>query len=205
MGALGVGTTFGHQAPYCLSGMVKFCLRSATSFGMDGRRLYQAGVMVGKCSPDWEAASVRWGEGTVRVGGVNHNDKALRKGRRCTKWSGRRPTWSVPADPHQVGWEKGLWIPTAVRMTGGGVNDNDKALRKGRRRAGWTARRPTWSVPADPLQVGWGKGLWIPTAVRMTGGGVDDNDEALRKGRRCTRWSGRRPTWSVPADPLQVG
>ena len=34
-------------------------------------------------------------------------------------WSGRCSAWGVPADPHQVGWEKGLWIPTSVRMTGG--------------------------------------------------------------------------------------
>ena len=33
-------------------------------------------------------------------------------------WKGRRPTRSIPADPHQVGWEEGLWIPAAARMTG---------------------------------------------------------------------------------------
>ena len=35
----------------------------ATSFGMDGGRLYQAGVMVERCSRDWEAASVNGEDG----------------------------------------------------------------------------------------------------------------------------------------------
>ena len=94
-----------------------------------------------------------------------------------------RPTRSVPADPHQVGASKGLWIPTVVRKTGVEVNDDDKALRRGRRRAGWTGRSPIWSVPSDPHQVGASKGLWIPAAVRKTGVGVDDDDKALRIGR----------------------
>ena len=29
-----------------------------------------------------------------------------------------------------------------------------------------------WNIPADTNQVGWGKGLWIPAAARMTGVGV---------------------------------
>ena len=37
MGPLGVGTTFGHYAPCCLSGMVNFCLRSFYKL-RDGRR-----------------------------------------------------------------------------------------------------------------------------------------------------------------------
>ena len=41
------------------------------------------------------------------------------EGRKRAGWSGRRPIWSVPEDPHQVGASKGLWIPTAVRMTVG--------------------------------------------------------------------------------------
>ena len=162
----------------------------------------------------------------------DHASRQLSQPRRAG-WTGRRPTWSVPVDPHQVGWEKGLWIPTAVRMTGVGVNDNpdapggqagvlpgeflqtrirldgrraldshcgendggddyEKALRGGRRRAGWS----TWSVPVDPHQVGWEKGLWIPTAVRMTGGGGYDDDEALRKRRR---WIGL--SHAVPSSP----
>ena len=36
------------------------------------------------------------------------------------------------------------------------------------RRTGWTGRRPTWNIPADTHQVGWGKGLWIPAAARIT-------------------------------------
>ena len=32
--------------------------------------------------------------------------------------------WNIPADTHQVGWGKGLWIPAAARMTG----DNRKTL-----------------------------------------------------------------------------
>ena len=118
-------------------------------------------------------------------------------------WSSRCSAWGVPADPHQVGWEKGLWIPTSVRMTGGspgshmrmkmacfhsnpesllsptpvilaaaGIQSPDHApgLLCQLRRAGWSGRCSAWGVPADPHQVGWEKGLWIPTAVRMTGG-----------------------------------
>ena len=59
-------------------------------YGRDGF----PGLGSGKC---------QMGEGTIRVRGVNDNDKALRKGRRRTEWSGRRPTWSVPADTFQVG------------------------------------------------------------------------------------------------------
>ena len=35
-------------------------------------------------------------------------------------WTGRHPTWTIPVDPHRVGWETGLWIPAAARMTGVG-------------------------------------------------------------------------------------
>ena len=48
---------------------------------------------------------------------LNHTPRPLCQIRHA-KWTGRRPTNTIPADPHQVEWEKGLWIPTAVRMTG---------------------------------------------------------------------------------------
>ena len=113
---------FSYQALYCLSGMVKFCLRPLTSSGMHRGRLTRAGVMVGMCSATWEAASVMRGAAeTIRVRGVNDNDEALRKGRRLTGWTARRPTWSGSSVPDQVGALKGLWIPTAVRKTGVGL------------------------------------------------------------------------------------
>ena len=58
-----------------------------------------------------------------------------------------------------------------VILAAAGIQSPDHAPRRlcQLRRAGWTGRRPSWTIPADPHQVGWEKGLWIPAAARMTG------------------------------------
>ena len=67
------------------------------------------------------------------------------------------------------------------------------------RRAGWTGRRPTWNIPADTHQVGWGKGLWIPAAARMTGVGVKMGSRfLLRQERRGIRLSSKTLAVGLP-------
>ena len=58
-----------------------------------------------------------------------------------------------------------------IILAAAGIQSPDHAPRRlcQLRRAGWTARRPSWTIAADPHQVGWEKGLWIPAAARMTG------------------------------------
>ena len=88
------------------------------------------------------------------------------------RWVIRLTSYLESSCRHASGWMRERTLDSHCGENDGAVggNDDDKALRKGRRRTEWTGRRPTWSVPADPLQVGWEKGLWIPTAVRMTEG-----------------------------------
>ena len=54
-----------------------------------------------------------------RRAGIQNPDHAPRRlcQLRRAGCTGRRRPWTIPADPHQVGWEKGLWIPAAARMT----------------------------------------------------------------------------------------
>ena len=60
--------------------------------------------------------------------------------------------------------------PTPVILAAAGIQSPDHAPRRSCRlgRAAGTGRRPTWTIPADPRQVGWEKRLWIPAAARIT-------------------------------------
>ena len=74
--------------------------------------------------------------------------------------------------PHsRRGQPEAVLSPTPVILAAAGIQSPDHAPRRLSRlgRAEWTGRRPTWTIPADPRQVGWEKGLWIPAAARMTG------------------------------------
>ena len=77
---------------------------------------------------------------------------------------------------NRVGASKGLWIPTAVRMTGmGRFNSGSKTLYAG---AG-NACPPTLSYLRCHNRVGASKRLRIPTAVRLTGVGRFNTAERL--------------------------
>ena len=92
----------------------------------------------------------------LAAAGIQSPDHAPRRLCRLgrAEGTGRRPTWTIPADPRQVGWERGLWIPAAARMTGD---------------LGW--ERGLWIPAAARMtgDLGWERGLWIPAAARMTG------------------------------------
>ena len=68
------------------------------------------------------AGAFQWSPVILAAAGIQSPDHAPRRLCRLGRaaWTGRRPTWTISADPRLVGWEKGLWIPAAARMTGVG-------------------------------------------------------------------------------------
>ena len=86
---------------------------------------------------------------------------------------------SVKPPPHA----QGPFHCPPVILAAAGIQNPDHAPRRlcQLRRAGCTGRRPPWTIPADPHQVGWEKGLWIPAAARMT----DSLVKATREDENC--------------------
>ena len=70
---------------------------------------------------------------------------------------------------------KGLWIPAAARMTGGGVGVGLDSSCGGKDVGMGT--KGLW-IPAAARMTGGLVGVWIPAAARMTGG-INDIGKAL--------------------------